>query len=389
MPFNFKEALTYFYYSLFRTKGSPARLSSKRIIFLWIIFTLYPFWQIYLRLGYYLDEVLFPAYREQKIDSPIFIVGNFRSGTTFLHHLLLRDQGATALKTWEIFFAPSITYRKVFRAIIWVSRMVGSPVRWLVKQFNKPIESYMYMHETGIDKIEEDSHIFYHLWSSYNLFALFPFPELAEKYIYYDQQVSPEQKQSDFQYYREVLRRHLFLNKSKRYISKNPDFSPAVKTIQEFFPDARFINIVRDPVDMVPSTINMWATHWHTFGSPKEDYPLKETLIEHARHWYTYPHQVLKSLPEDRYAVIDFSTFVANPKQVVEGVYEKFGMDITPRYAWILERETRRSRRYQSNHEYSLQEMGLDESFIHREFDPLLDRYSFQESQPKTHPAKR
>jgi hypothetical protein len=33
--------------------------------------------------------------------------------------------------------------------------------------------------------------------------------------------------------------------------------------------------------------------------------------------------------------------------------------------------------------------MGLDESFIHREFDPLLDGYSFQESEPKTHPAKR
>ncbi len=379
MPFNFRHALEYVYYSFFRAKSTPARLSGKRILFLSVIFLLYPLWQLYLRLGYYLDEILFPAYRQQTIDSPIFIVGNFRSGTTFLHHLLLRDRDATALKTWEIYFAPSILYRKVFRAFIKISRMIGSPVRWLVKEINKPIESYMYMHETGIDKIEEDSHIFYHVWSSYNLFALFPFPELAERYIYYDQKVSPEQKERDFGYYREILRRHVYLNGGKRYISKNPDFSPAVKTIQEFFPDAKFINIVRDPADVVPSTINMWATHWHTFGSPREAYPLKETLIEHAKHWYAYPHEQLRSLPDDRYVVIDFEDFVHNPKKVIEDVYERFGMRISPCYARILEEAIFHSRHYQSDHTYSLEDMGLDEALIHREFDPMVEGYALQD----------
>jgi hypothetical protein len=376
MPFNFRHAFEFFYYSFFKAENTPARLSWKRVLFLCVIFLLYPFWHLYLRFGYYLDEIFFPGYRQQTIDAPIFIVGNFRSGTTFLHHLLLRDQDATALKTWEIYFAPSILYRKVFRAVIKVSRMIGSPVRWLVKQINKPIESYMYMHETGIDKIEEDSHIFYHVWASYNLFALFPFPELAERYIYYDQKISPQQKEQDFGYYRDILRRHIYLNGGKRYISKNPDFSPAVKTIQEFFPDAKFINIVRDPAEVVPSTINMWATHWHTFGSPREAYPLKETLIEHAKHWYVYPHEQLRSLPEDRYVVIDFDTFVRNPKKVVEDVYEAFGMQISPHYARVLEEETIRSRHYQSDHTYSLEEMGLDEALIHREFDHLLERYT-------------
>lgn len=379
MPFNFRHALEYVYYSFFKAKNTPARLSGKRVLFLVGLFLLYPFWHLYLRLGVYLDEILFPAYRQQKIESPIFIVGNFRSGTTFLHHLLLSDRDATALKTWEIYFAPSITYRKVFLAVIKVSRLIGSPVRWLVRQINKPIETYMYMHETGIDKIEEDSHIFYHVWSSYNLFALFPFPELARRYIYYDQKVSREQKERDFGYYREILRRHVYLTGGKRYISKNPDFSPAVKTIQEFFPDAKFINIVRDPEEVVPSTINMWAAHWHTFGSPREAYPLKETLIEHAKHWYTYPHQQLRSLPEDRYAVVDFYEFVHNPKKVIESVYDRFGMQISPRYARILEEETIRSRQYHSDHEYSMEEMGLDEAFFRREFDPLLEGYSSQD----------
>ncbi|MGH3562828.1 MAG: hypothetical protein ACRDTN_13790, partial [Mycobacterium sp.] len=32
-----------------------------------------------------LDELVYPRYRKQALDRPVFIVGNPRSGTTFLH----------------------------------------------------------------------------------------------------------------------------------------------------------------------------------------------------------------------------------------------------------------------------------------------------------------
>lgn len=380
MLFNFREYFQYLHAAFFKTKGTPARLSAKRLFVVSFIFTFFPLWQLYLRLGFLLDEIFYPGYRKQDIKDPIFVVGNFRSGTTFLHRVLLNDRSATALKTWEIYFAPSITYRKFYRAVSRISRLVGSPIRWLVDQFNKPIEAYSYMHRTGLDKIEEDSHLLYQVWSSYNLFALFPFPELARKYIYYDQQVPDEQRKTDFQYYREILRRHVFLQGGKRYISKNPDFSPAIKTILEYFPDAKFINIVRNPVEMLPSTISMWANHWHTFGSPREAYPLQEALIAHAKNWYTYPHQELKSLPEDRYALISFEDFVHNPRQVLEGVYSQFGMEVTEEYRAALERETIRSRQYESPHTYSLQDMGLTPQGVREEFYPLLEVYQSRES---------
>jgi len=380
MLFNFREFFRYLYASYFRGKDTPARLSTKRFLLVSVIFLLYPVWQLYLRLGFVLDEVFYPAYRQQSISEPIFIVGNFRSGTTFLHRLLLGDRSSTALKTWEIFFAPSISYRKLFRAIIRISRLIGSPIRWLVRQFNKPIEAYSYMHRTGLDKIEEDSHLLYQVWSSYNLFALFPFSDLAQKYIYYDQLVPPQHRKTDFTYYRDIIRRHIFLHGGKRYISKNPDFSPAVETILDFFPDAKFINIIRRPEDMLPSTINMWANHWHTFGSPREAYPLQDTLISHAKHWYTYPHQVLQDLPEDRYVVLSFADFVHDPKKVLETVYARFGMDVAPDYARFLEQETIRSRQYESPHTYSMQDMGLESEQVRAEFYPLLEVYPEREA---------
>ena len=47
-----------------------------------------------------LDHLFYPRHRKQPIDRPIFIIGNPRSGTTFLHRLLL---GAGDMAAFEQF----------------------------------------------------------------------------------------------------------------------------------------------------------------------------------------------------------------------------------------------------------------------------------------------
>ena len=379
MPFNFRYYLKYFYYSFFRANHTPGRLTLKRFLLVLFLFFVFPIYNLYIRAGYYLDDLLFSRYKEISRPDPIFIIGNFRSGTTFFHRLLLKDAQFTALKTWEIFFAPAITQRKLIGGIIRIVLFLGGPVRRLIRNFDRSLNEYSYMHKVSLRKPEEDSHLLYHVWSSYNLFALFPFPELAKKYIYYDQEVPLDRRRREFSFYRDVLRRHLYIHPGKRYVSKNPDFSPTVETIKEFFPEAKFINLVRNPEKMVPSTINMWANHWHTFGSPEESYPLKDVLMEHTKHWYRYPHQKLKDLPKDRYAVVSFSDFVRNPQQTVERIYDQFGLELTPFYREMLRRETIKARTYKSNHAYSLQDMGLDPVSLHNEYDPLLEEYQLEE----------
>jgi hypothetical protein len=52
-----------------------------------------------------LDEMLFPAYRRVTIGRPILIVGNPRSGTTFLHRVLsLDEERSFDFRMWEIIF---------------------------------------------------------------------------------------------------------------------------------------------------------------------------------------------------------------------------------------------------------------------------------------------
>ena len=64
-----------------------------------------------------LDHLFYPRHRTQPIDRPIFVIGNPRSGTTFLHRLLLGAGGMAAFELWEMLF-PAITARKLLGRIV-------------------------------------------------------------------------------------------------------------------------------------------------------------------------------------------------------------------------------------------------------------------------------
>ena len=375
MPFNLISYLKDFYISLFRSKGTPARLSAKRVFLLLFLFLGFPFWNLYIRLGLALDKLLYPDFKNVTSPDPIFIIGNYRSGSTFFHRLLLSDQQFTCLKAWEIYFAPAIVHRKFIRFILRLSGLVGSPVQKAVDSFDQLMNDIYSTHKTGLYTFEQDSQLFYHTWSSFNLFAVFPFPEHVKKYIYYDQMVSDRERKNHFAYYRSVLQRHLFMQSDCLYLSKNPDFSPAVNTLLDHFPNARFINLVRQPEQMIPSSINLWASSWMAYGSPREAYPMKEIVKEYAHHWYSYPHEQLKGLPEDRYCVVLFEDMVDDPKREITRVYHQFGLCLSNEFLEILDAETIKSKNYISDNNYSLEDMGQQAEKLKKEYSSSLEGY--------------
>jgi hypothetical protein len=259
-----------------------------------------------------------------------------------------------------------------------VSSKIGSPIQKGVQAFDRLLNTIYPMHETGLYTFEQDSQLFYHTWSSYNLFAIFAFPELAKRYIYYDQAVPDKERRKQFEYYKCMITRHMFNHPGQRYISKNPDFTPAVETLLQHFPNARFINLVRPAEEMLPSAVNLWASNWKAYGNPREAYPYIDVIKEYARHWYYYPHKILSDLGEDRYQVVQFHQLITDPKSEVMRVFEKFGLELSQEMLQILDDESIISRR--KNGGYPLDEMGLDKVEIQTEFAPILENYSLDQS---------
>ena len=68
-------------------------------------------------IGLMLDRVFFPKLRKPKIIKPIIIVGNPRSGTTFLQRYLIKSGLGIGSELWQIIY-PSILLQKIIRPLL-------------------------------------------------------------------------------------------------------------------------------------------------------------------------------------------------------------------------------------------------------------------------------
>lgn len=372
MRFNLKLYLETIRYAFLKSEGTPGRLTPKRFFINLFIFLFWPVWLLGIRIAYLMDNLFYPDHQQQDVKEPIFIVGNFRSGSTFLHRLLAKDDQSTSFTSWELYLAPSVVGRKFYSWLMKINLAIGNPARWVFRIFNKIVEKEAHMHKIGLNEPEEDGQVLFQIWSSFHLLAFFPFPKLIREYIYYDDQAPGDVKERDMAYYHEIVKKHIYAHNGKRYLSKDPGNSPKVKTLHQQFPDAKFINLVRNPLQVIPSSISLFSYHCHIYGDPEEEYNLQETVIEQGKHWYTYPHQYLKGLPPEQYIRVQYRDLVADPRGTVERIYQQFNFEISPEYQKILETEAEKAKSFKSRHRYSLKQMGLSKRRIQQEFNKYL-----------------
>ncbi|MCJ7715787.1 MAG: sulfotransferase [Anaerolineales bacterium] len=330
--------------------------------------------------GLLLDEVFFPAYHEVKVKQPVFIIGNPRSGSTFLQRLLAKDTNSfISMRTWEIFGSPSILRRKFIHTATKIGRAIGVPISKRIKRLERLWQESDAIHRLALRAPEEDEYLFIHNFSTLKIWSFAAMLEEAYPYIYYEDRISQEDKQRVMDYYESCIQRHLFDHKSsgKHYLSKNPNFSPMIDTLLKKFPDGKFIYLIRNPLNAIPSHLSLKEREWQMLGSPLEEYGCRDFILDASEHWYNYPLMRLKDLPEDQKIIVKFNNLVKNADQTVQRIYDQFGLTVSPKYKKILQRETIRARKHQSQHEYSLSEMGISREQLRERFKDVMLEFDY------------
>ena len=82
-----------------------------------------------------LDYILFPSFWRQGVKQPFFILSNPRSGSTFLHRMLEKDEQFTYLSLWQSLFN-SITLYKLVTLTSKIDSHVGSPLTKLIEKID-------------------------------------------------------------------------------------------------------------------------------------------------------------------------------------------------------------------------------------------------------------
>ena len=200
-------------------------------------------------------------------EPPIFIIGHWRTGTTFLHELLMIDERFTAPTTLEC-FAPAdclILYqllRHLFNFALPPRRpMDNMPVGW-----DRPQEDEFALMNLG-------------LGSPYEV-VVFPNHRRARHPFLDMTGLAPEQveawKAGFLRFLQQVNLRSQKEQKGcesvRRIVLKSPHHTARLHILRQMFPEAKFIHVVRDPCEVFPSTVRLWRALFDTQGCQKPEF---------------------------------------------------------------------------------------------------------------------
>ena len=387
MTYNFKLFWRMAVRSFFGTRGTHGRLTRKRVLFLLLFYTVWPAWTVFTWACLLLDDLLFPAYKQQEIDKPLFIIGNFRSGSTFLHRLLSREtETFTSLRTWDIFITPSITQRKISGAFAALDRVFGSPLKRFLVNFDRRSLGQVKIHPISLFEPEEDENILLHAWSTFFVSFMFPFLDEMPPYQFFDTALSADEKKRIMSFYRSMLQRHIYATGGKKhFVAKNPAFSAKIETLVEFFPDARSLYRARNPLDMLPSTISWLSYAYGVFSSLETKYIYRDEVLALTKFWYHHPLGYLDRNPSPNRLIVSYDDLIQQPEAVVRHFYTQFGYGSVDALEKIIDQAIEETRAHRSDHVYKYEQMGFTRAEIVREFDDIFTRFNFDRRDP-AHP---
>jgi hypothetical protein len=354
--------------------------SPRRLLAHCVILPLITLWALANAVCLQIDRLLFPGCRRAAIAKPVFIIGNARSGTTLFHRLLCGDeQRFIYFRTWEILF-PALVQKRALRGLFGAyRRLFPRSFDRLVAWEERQLTSLKQQHPIGINKAEEDEFLLMIPFASAVLTLLFPYLEELEELVTFDWRPAPIRKRI-MQFYRECVSRQLaFHGGGRALLSKNPSFVMKIQSLAEEFPDAKFVYLIRNPFETIPSLLKLVRTIWEGLGI-ESDHVERTTrkLADGCLRDYRYAIETLSQLSDDRWAIVEYTDLVADPKASVEKVYDRLNLTVSPDFAQRLAAERTRQKRYQSSNVYSLAEFGLSEAELFEKLPGIIERFGFR-----------
>jgi hypothetical protein len=325
-----------------------------------------------------LDYVFFPLLWTQRVEKPVFIVGHARSGTTLMHRLMSADGDRFSFFLyWEMFF-PSLLQKKLIRGLgaLDAKLLGGFFNRKLVAWDDKTFGPYRHMHNMSLWNAEEDCFAMASAFVTQQWSLEIPMMDVID--VFHLDQMG-NRRQRWMRHYRALVKRQLLLNGGgKIHLAKNPIMSGWVEALIEEFPDARFVVLVRDPAECIPSCLKLVEVTWRGKGWQREDYERSlRILTEISFDHFHNPAAVLAAHPEVPQLAVDYRQLTSSPQEALHQVYQALGIDLSVEYEAWLQAQAEREKQHHSKFEYSLGEYEVSRERIETELAEFYQQYQW------------
>jgi omega-hydroxy-beta-dihydromenaquinone-9 sulfotransferase len=325
----------------------------------------------------FLDHFVYPQHRKQVIDRPIFIIGNPRSGTTFLHRLLLGAGGLAAFELWEMLF-PAITARKLLGGIVpRLDRL--SPARY------HPSD----VHDTSLRGIETDDVAWFFrtldgpfAWAYFLAWQDVWGSELS-RHEFGINGAAPREEERFFHYYEACWRRNLTLKGANRILVKSSMLTFQLGALLRRYPDAKLVYVIRDPVEVIPSGMSLLASVL------ENGYDVwNRTKKEDQRRWIENLYQASCAMlrdfeearsgglvPERNLCVVRYEDLLHNLEPTMKRILDFAEIEPTEAFREEVRAQAERQRSYKSRHEHSPDQFGLAPERIRADLGFIYDAF--------------
>lgn len=356
--------LSWWFQSLRPAHLKLAPLGIKRLGFLLFVFPLFSLFQGFHWLGLILDEIFFFRYRKAEVKAPFFITGIPRSGTTFVHRTLERHPDFTTMRTWEVLLAPSIVERKLWRGLGVLDRILGSPgMKVIRRMIRRASGNFSEIHGVGPELPEEDYLTLLPAGGCFLGVLAFPFSTELWSLGRLETLARPVDRARWLYFYSLILRKHAWLHPGKQLLIKNAAFASWSRYLQQIFPDARFLFMVREPTQALSSQLSSIEGGLAMFGSSKAMDYVAGCFLAQLEESYRILLEIMET-GQSKAALINQADLKERPDVVLSRALTALGIDSDSHWKEILESARRESRGHRSRPHHHLSAYGLSEEEI-------------------------
>ena len=295
--------------------------------------------------------------------NPVFVTGLPRSGTTFLFNLLALDNSHRSPRYWEI-----------------MSLMPLVKNKFDIKRREWKINAELKFARTIIPKLRNMHHIRANSPEECELLATIN----VRSFVYMCMANVPEYVEylKDcsfvFKWHKRFFQVLEINGRPKRWLLKDPSHIGHIPEILTTYPNAKFINIHRDPMESVASFCSLAKNIRSAFSKNVNPEQIGEVILDFWQHSLQKGIQAKENLSSDQIIDISYSNFIDDPLNILKDIYQNFEFDMD------IETENKiknylinQSKLKKEKHSYSIEEFGLNEAKVKDCFKNYMMNYEF------------
>jgi hypothetical protein len=294
---------------------------------------------------------------------PIFIIGHWRSGTTYLHELLVCDE-RLAYPTYYECFEPN-----QFLVTGWFAPIL----LWPLLPRKRPMDNMA----TGWSRPQEDEFALVAMGAPTPYFRM-AFPNEPPPYNeFLDMEGCSA---DDLVRWRRDMKRFVQMltlkKKGKRLVMKSPPHTGRIEELAKLFPGAKFVHIVRDPYTIFASTRRLWVSLDWAQGLQHPHYrDLDEYVFSAFERMYLGFNRQRGLIPANQLCELKYEDLVRDPLGQLRRIYEQLELGDFDAVSPKMEAHVGSQRDYKTNRHELEPELRSE---IRRRWSDYFERYGYE-----------